>query len=81
MLDSPVTRTYGLIKLSTETPFIHLHLLKKLVLLRLRVRGVKSANLNTGTLLHVQTISGILWEVDNIPKKEKRHTYYVICFS
>jgi hypothetical protein len=49
--------------------------LKKLVLLRLTVRGVKSANLNNGTLLHVETISGILWEVDNISKKEKRHTY------
>jgi hypothetical protein len=75
MLDSPLTRTHGLIKLSTETPFIYLHLLKKLVLLRLRVRGVKSANLNTGILLHMETISGILWEVDNISKKEKRHSY------
>jgi len=75
MLDSPETRIYGLIKLSTETPFIHLHLLKKLVLLRLRVRGVKSANLNNGTLLHMETISGILWEADNISKKKKRHTY------
>jgi hypothetical protein len=75
MLDSPVTRIYRLIKLSTETPFIHLHLLKKLVLLRLRVRGVKSVKLNTGTLLQVHTVSGILWEADNISEKDKQHTY------
>jgi hypothetical protein len=76
VLHPPATRTFRLIKLSTGTPFFHLHLLKKLVVLILIVKGVRSAVFNTGTLLHAKSISGFLWEVDNISEKEKKtHTY------
>jgi hypothetical protein len=75
VLHSPVTRNFRLIKLSTKTPFFHLHLLKKLVFLRLIVRGVKSAIFKPGTLLQAETISDLLCEVDNISENKKKNTH------